>query len=89
MAQDVLLKWIQALKLLRGVVHANEYTSELFGKSLKEIPLPEGASIGAVVRHGELLMPESDVELCINDHLIIFLANKDMVSEVEVFFKKK
>ena len=33
-------------------------------------------------------MPDSDVELCINDHLIIFLANKDMVSEVEVFFKK-
>ena len=88
-AQDVLLKMDTGAEAIEGVVHANEYTSELFGKSLKEIPLPEGASIGAVVRHGELLMPESDVELCINDHLIIFLANKDMVSEVEVFFKKK
>ena len=89
MAQDVLLKMDTGAEAIEGVVHANEYTSELFGKSLKEIPLPEGASIGAVVRHGELLMPDSDVELCINDHLIIFLANKDMVSEVEVFFKKK
>ena len=89
MAQDVLLKMDTGAEAIEGVVHANEYTSKLFGKSLKEIPLPEGASIGAVVRHGELLMPESDVELCINDHLIIFLANKDMVSEVEVFFKKK
>ena len=88
-AQDVLLKMDKGAEAIEGVVHANEYTSELFGKSLKEIPLPEGASIGAVVRHGELLMPDSDVELCINDHLIIFLANKDMVSEVEVFFKKK
>ena len=88
-AQDVLLKMDTGAEAIEGVVHANEYTSDLFGKSLKEIPLPEGASIGAVVRHGELLMPESDVELCINDHLIIFLANKDMVSEVEVFFKKK
>ena len=88
-AQDVLLKMDTGAEAIEGVVHANEYTSELFGKSLKEIPLPEGASIGAVVRHGELLMPDSDVELCINDHLIIFLANKDMVSEVEVFFKKK
>ena len=69
-------------------VHLHEPTSELFGKSLKEIPLPEGSSIGAVVRHGELLMPESEVELCLNDHLIIFLANKDMMSEVEVLFKK-
>ena len=88
-AQDVLLKMDTGAEAIEGVVHANEYTSELFGKSLKEIPLPEGASIGAVVRHGELLMPDSDVELCINDHLIIFLANKDMVSEIEVFFKKK
>ena len=69
-------------------IRDSEYTSNLFGKSLKEIPLPEGSSIGAVIRHGELLMPESDVDLCINDHLIIFLANKDMMSEVEVLFRK-
>ena len=85
--QDVLLKMDTGAEAIEGVVHANEFTSNLFGKSLKEIPLPEGASIGAVVRHGELLMPESEVELSINDHLIIFLANKDMVSEVEVLFK--
>ena len=85
--QDVLLKMDTGAEAIEGIVHANEFTSSLFGKSLKEIPLPEGASIGAVVRHGELLMPESDVELCLNDHLIIFLANKDMLSEVEVLFK--
>ena len=61
----------------------------MFGKSIKEIPLPEGASIGAVVRHNELLMPESDTELYLNDRLIIFLANKDMISDVEVLFKRK
>jgi trk system potassium uptake protein TrkA len=87
-AQDVLLKMDTGAEAIEGIVHANEYTSNLFGKSLKEIPLPEGSSIGAVIRHGELLMPESDVDLCINDHLIIFLANKDMMSEVEVLFRK-
>ena len=85
--QDVLLKMDTGAEAIEGVVHANEYTSNLFGKSLKEIPLPEGASIGAVVRNGDLLMPNSDVELCLNDHLIIFLANKEMVPEVEVLFK--
>ncbi len=87
--QDVLLKMDTGAEAIEGVVHANEFTSNLFGKSVKEIPLPEGASIGAVVRHGELVMPDSDVELCLNDHLIIFLANKDMVSDVEVLFKTK
>ncbi len=85
--QDVLLKMDTGAEAVEGVVHANEYTTPLFGKSIKEINLPEGASIGAVVRHGELIMPESEVELCLNDHLIIFLANKDMMSEVEVLFK--
>ena len=85
--QDVLLKMDTGAEAIEGVVHANEFTSNLFGKSVKEIPLPEGASIGAVVRHGDLIMPDSNVELCLNDHLIIFLANKDMVSEVEILFK--
>ena len=87
--QDVLLKMDTGAEAIEGVVHANEFTSNLFGKSVKEIPLPEGASIGAVVRHGELVMPDSNVELSLNDHLIIFLANKDMVSDVEVLFKTK
>ena len=84
---NVLLKMDTGAEAIEGVVHANEFTSNLFGKSLKEIPLPEGASIGAVVRHGDLLMPNSDVELSLNDRLIIFLADKKMVSEVEVLFK--
>ena len=87
--QDVLLKMDTGAEAIEGVVHANEFTSNLFGKSVKEIPLPEGVSIGAVVRHDELLMPDSNVELCLNDHLIIFLANKDMVSDVEALFKTK
>ncbi len=62
--QDVLLKMDTGAEAIEGVVHANEFTSNLFGKSVKEIPLPEGASIGAVVRHGDLIMPDSNVEHC-------------------------
>ena len=87
--QDVLLKMDTGAEAIEGVVHANEFTSSLFGKPLKDIPLPEGVSIGAVIRHGELLMPNSKVELCINDNLIVFLADKEMMSEVEILFKSK
>ena len=85
--QDVLLKMDTGAEAIEGVVHANEFTSSLFGKPLKDIPLPEGVSIGAVIRHGELIMPNSKVELCINDNLIVFLADKEMMSEVEILFK--
>ena len=87
--QDVLLKMDTGAEAIEGVVHANEFTSSLFGKPLKDIPLPEGVSIGAVIRHGELIMPNSKVELCITDNLIVFLADKEMMSEVEILFKSK
>ena len=82
--QDVLLKMDTGAEAIEGVVHANEFTSSLFGKPLKDIPLPEGVSIGAVIRHGELIMPNSKVELCINDNLIVFLADKEMLSLIHI-----
>ena len=85
--QDVMLKMDSGAEAIEGVVHNNEFTEKLFGKSLDEIPLPEGASIGAVVRHGELLMPKSDESLNINDHLIIFLQNKEVMPDVVKLFK--
>ena len=58
-----------------------------FWQILDDVPLPEGASIGAVVRHGELLIPKSDETLNINDHLIIFLQNKEVMPDVVKLFK--
>ena len=87
--QDVILKMDSGAEAIEGVVHNNEFTENLFGKSLDEVPLPEGASIGAVVRHGELLIPKSDESLNINDHLIIFLQNKKVMPEVVKLFKSK
>ena len=86
-AQDVMLKMDAGAEAIEGIVHANEFTSKLFDKPIKDIPLPEGACIAAIVRHGEVIMPSSSVELCLNDHLIIFLADKKAVSEVEKLFK--
>ena len=87
-AQDVILKMHSGAEALEGIVHANEYTSDYFGKSIKELPLPDEASIGAIVRKGNVIMPSSEVELCIEDHLIIFLSNKEKVKEVEKLFTK-
>jgi trk system potassium uptake protein TrkA len=86
-AQDVILKVNTGAEAIEGIVHANEFTSSLFGKPIKEIPLPEGSAIAAIIRHGELIMPSSSVDLTLNDHLIIFLSDKNKVGEVEVLFK--
>ena len=87
-AQDVILKMHSGAEAIEGIVHANEYTSDYFGKPIKSLPMPEEASIGAIVRKGVVVMPSSSIELCIEDHLIIFLSNKDKVKEVEKLFTK-
>ena len=86
-AQDVILKVNLGAEAIEGIVHANEFTSPLFGKPIKDVPLPEGCVIAAIIRHGELLMPSSSVDLTLNDHLIIFLSDKNKINEVEVLFK--
>lgn len=86
-AQDVILKVNTGAEAIEGIVHANEFTSPLFGRPIKEIPLPDGSAIAAIIRHGELIMPSSSVDLTLNDHLIIFLSDKNKVGEVEVLFK--
>ena len=86
-AQDVILKVNLGAEAIEGIVHANEFTSPLFGKPIKDVPLPEGCVIAAIIRHGELIVPSSSVDLTLNDHLIIFLSDKNKIKEVEVLFK--
>ena len=86
-AQDVILKVNTGAEAIEGIVHANEFTSPLFGKPIKDIPLPEGTAIAAIIRHGDLIMPSSSIELTLNDHLVIFLSDKNKINEVEVLFK--
>ena len=86
-AQDVILKVNPGAEAIEGIVHANEFTSPLFGRPIKDVPLPEGCVIAAIIRHGELIMPGSSVDLTLNDHLIIFLSDKNKIKEVEVLFK--
>ena len=86
-AQDVILKVNLGAEAIEGIVHANEFTSPLFGRPIKDVPLPEGCVIAAIIRHDELIMPSSSVDLTLNDHLIIFLSDKNKINEVEVLFK--
>src|SRR2546430_13858828 len=41
-----------------------------------QIPLPEGASIGAVVRGEEVIMAHHDTRIAADDHVILFLADR-------------
>ena len=71
----------------RGVLEAEALeTATLVGKPLREASLPDGIRIGAIVRDGNVIIPDGDTEIRPHDRIVIF-ALADQVREVEHMFR--
>jgi trk system potassium uptake protein len=75
-----------AAEALEAVVHGDERSSRIVGRSVAQVPLPEGASIGAVVRGDEVIMAHHDTLILADDHVILFLADRRHLEAVERLF---
>ena len=72
---------------LEAIVHGNKKTSRVIGKKVAEIKLPKGAIIGAIVRGDEVIINQDDIVIQSRDHVIIFLAYKSLILEIESLFQ--
>ena len=61
-------------------------TSPLVGKPLRESKLPDGISIGAIIRGEDVLRPTGDTKIETGDRVVIF-AQKEFVRKVEQMFR--
>jgi trk system potassium uptake protein TrkA len=68
------------------VVHGDEKTSEVVGIQIKDLPLPEGVVIGAIVRNDELLMGSKKLVIEQGDHVLMVLMDVGKIHEVEALF---
>jgi trk system potassium uptake protein len=75
-----------AAEALEAVVHGDERSSRIVGRMVAQVPLPEGASIGAVVRGDEVIMAHHDTIVRSGDHVILFLADRRHLEAVERLF---
>jgi trk/ktr system potassium uptake protein len=75
-----------AAEALEAIVHGDERSSRVVGRTVAQIPLPEGASIGAVVRGEEVIMAHHDTLVLADDHVILFLADRRHLEAVERLF---
>jgi trk system potassium uptake protein TrkA len=75
-----------AAEALEIIVHGSDRSSRVVGKRIEEIRLPEGASIGAVVRGDEVIMAHHDTMIEADDHVILFLTDRRQVEAVERLF---
>lgn len=76
-----------AAEALELVAHGDRQSSRVVGRRIDEIDLPKGATIGAIVRGEQVIMGHHDTVIEAEDHVIVFVINKQMVKKVEKLFQ--
>jgi trk system potassium uptake protein TrkA len=76
-----------AAEAIEAIAHGDHKSSRVVGRRLDEIPLPEGTTIGAIVRHNEVLIAHDHLRIQPDDHVILFLVDKSRVRDVEKLFQ--
>lgn len=76
-----------AAEALELVAHGDRHSSHVVGRRIEEIDLPKGATIGAIVRGGQVIIAHHDTEIEAEDHVIVFLINKQILKKVEKLFQ--
>ena len=76
-----------AAEVLEVVAHGDQRSSKVVGKALRDIDLPQGTTIGAIVRNEKVLIAHDHVVVENDDHLILFLVDKKYITEVEKLFQ--
>ncbi|QIM64175.1 Trk system potassium transporter TrkA [Frederiksenia canicola] len=69
------------------IAHGDNQSSKVVGRKVKEIKLPQGAIIGAIVRNHEVLIAHKSTEIHENDRVILLVNDKKHVSEIEKLFQ--
>ena len=76
-----------AAEAIEAIAHGDENTSKVVGRRLDQVALPEGATIGAIVRNEHVLIAHGDVVVESEDHVILFVLDKKRIPEIERLFQ--
>ena len=76
-----------AAEAIEAIAHGTQGESRVIGKRIEDIPLPEGTTIGAIVRGEEVLIAHHDTMIQRDDHVILFLTDRRHVEIVERLFE--
>lgn len=76
-----------AAEAIEAIAHGNSAISKVVGRTVKDIKLPPGTTIGAIVRGEQVIMASSDVVIEADDHVILFVVDKRHIADVERLFQ--
>jgi len=75
-----------AAEAIEAIAHGIQGEGRVIGRRVEDIPLPEGTTIGAIVRGDEVLIAHHDTMIQRDDHVILFLTDRRHVEVVERLF---
>lgn len=76
-----------AAEAMEAVAHGDKTSSKVVGRAIEDIDLPEGTTIGAIVRNDEVLIAHDRTVVEADDHVILFLVDRKQIPEVERLFQ--
>ena len=76
-----------AAEAIEAIAHGDSANSKVVGKAVSQVKLPEGTTIGAIIRGEEVIMAHHDIVIENEDHLILFLLDKNKFNAVEKLFQ--
>ena len=76
-----------AAEAIEAIAHGDKKTSRVVGRTIEEIKLPPGTTIGAIVRDNDVVIAHHDTLIEPEDHVILFLVDKKFIPEVEKLFQ--
>lgn len=76
-----------AAEAIEAVAHGTPRDSKVVGRAIGDIRLPRGATISAIVRGEKVLMAHRDTVIEAGDHVILFMADRRQIDEVERLFE--
>ena len=76
-----------AAEAIEAVAHGDQYSSKVVGRAIEDIKLPDGTTIGAIVRGEEVLIAHHDTVIEAEDHVLLFVVDKKRIPDVERLFQ--
>ncbi|MBF8778666.1 Trk system potassium transporter TrkA [Pseudomonas fulva] len=75
-----------AAEAIEAIAHGDARSSKVVGKAIGDILLPEGTTIGAIIRDQQVLIAHGDTVIESGDHVILFVVDKKYIRDVEKLF---
>lgn len=76
-----------AAEAIEAIALGDRTSSKVVGRSLEELDLPEGATIGAIVRGEDVIIAHHDTVIEEHDHVLLFVHDKKQIHDVERLFQ--